>query len=168
MAAKNSLHCNSQEAEWMFVLAGCQLSPCYSIWGQQSTLLMVKVVFSSLVLARSYLGIPSSSHLEMYLTNDSGISHSNQVHKINHYTEHRSKPRDLHTLINHKSAKNMDWREDRLLHTQFCENCICICWRMKSSWPFPLITSINSKRLIAITIRLETMKLLEESIAEIL
>lgn len=57
-------------------------------------------------------------HLEMFLHNLFDISHSNKVHKVSHYIDHRGKPWDLYSLTPHKSAKHSYWRKDRLLKKQ--------------------------------------------------
>jgi hypothetical protein len=65
-------------------------------------------------------------------------------------------------LIFYKGAKNICWRKGSLFNKYCWEKWLSVCKKLKLDPCLPLCTSINSKWIKDLTIRPETLKLLQE------
>ena len=69
-----------------------------------------------------------------------------------------------HLLVNDKRAKNIQWRKDNIFNKLCWENRTITCKGIKLGRFLTPYTKINSKWIIELNIRPETMKLLEANI----
>ena len=65
-------------------------------------------------------------------------------------------------LMSDKGAKNIQWRKDDLVNKWYWKNQTATCKRMKLDQYLILHTKINSKWIKDFTVRLKTIKFLEE------
>jgi hypothetical protein len=72
------------------------------------------------------------------------------------------KPHNYNQLIFDTGAKNIHWRKDSLFNKCCWEKWLSICKKLKLYPCLSLCTSINSKWIRDLTIRPETLKLVQE------
>ena len=75
-------------------------------------------------------------------------------------------PHTYDQLTFDKGGKNIQWGKDSLFSNWCFESWTAVCKSVKSEHTLTPNTKINSKRLICLNIRYDTLKLLEENISK--
>jgi hypothetical protein len=77
-------------------------------------------------------------------------------------------PHNYNQLIFNKGAKNIQWRKDSLFNKNCWENWLAVCKKLKLDLCLSPCTSINSKWIKDLNVRLQTLKLIQERVGNTL